>query len=166
MKKFMILLSLLPAFLLPGRAQSVPVFTSGAEYRAYVEELQRNRAETKMSQEKTMDSRRARVAQLAAEAEAETDEAQKQLLLDRVAVENRMVGEVWSRYQDDLIRFDQQLQEAEERYKFVFEEAFPYYRDREQYTKDEWKLYLKQASREIKRSETGKALKQYIKTLP
>ena len=119
-----------------------------------------------MSMNKTMESRRAKAAELAAQAEAETDEAQKQLLLDRVAVENRMVGEVWSRCQDDLIRINQQLQEAEEKYEFVFEEAFPYYRDREKYTKDQLKQYLKQASREIKRSETGKALKQYIKSLP
>ena len=166
MKKIMILLSLLSAFFLPGRAQNVPEFASGAEYLSFVENLQRERAEMEMSMNKAMDSRRAKAAELAAQAEAETDEAQKQLLLDRVAVENRMVGEVWSRCQDDLIRINQQLQEAEEKYEFVFEEAFPYYRDREKYTKDQLKQYLKQASREIKRSETGKALKQYIKTLP
>ena len=165
MKKLMILLSLLPAFLVPGRAQEAQRFTSGAEYREYVETLHLRRARTEQMQREDAERRSQRYEQFRKEAEAETDPARRKLLEDRASVEYRMIGEVGSRYFDEIHRIDKELEELEQEYGLVFEEAFPYYRDREEYTKQELKDYLKKASRAIRRSPTGKALKEYIRTL-
>ena len=162
----MILLSLLPACLVPGRAQNLWGFTSGAEYAEYVATLQQRRALLTDQQEEDVARRSARIEQLRKEAAAETDPQQRQALEDRIFGESRMIGEVGSRYLDEFYKIDQELESLQRNYEFVFPEAFPYYRDREKYNKEELKGFLKKASRQIRRSETGKALKQYIKTLP
>lgn len=152
--------------LTPGRAQEpVPEFSSGTEYREYIETLQMRRVEMLAQQESSVTSRKQKADELFKAAEAETDPDQKQLLLDRAAVENRMIGEVWGRIQSEVSMLDDQLLAVENAYKFVFVEAFPYYRNREEYSKDQLKDALKKASPAIRRSETGKALKRYIKTL-
>ena len=166
MKKLMILLSLLPACLVPGKAQNLWGFSSGAEYAEYVETLQQRRALLTDQQQEDVARRSERVEQLRKEAAAETDPQKRQALEDRIFGESRMIGEVGSRYLDEFYKIDQELAALQERYQFVFEEAFPYYREREKYSKAELQDALKKASRTIRRSPTGKALKQYIRTLP
>lgn len=165
MKRLLILLAML-TILTPGRAQqTLPEIENGADYCEYMEALQMRRAEMLAQQESSISSRRQRADELAKAAEAETNPDQKEYLLERAAVERRMIGEVFGRIQSEVSMLDDQIHAVEEHYKFVFVEAFPYYRDREEYTKDELKAALKKASPAIRRSETGKALKQYIKTL-
>ena len=166
MKKLMLLLSLLPAFLIPGRAQQVPEFATGTEYLEYVGTLQLRRSKVEQMRTEDAARRSQRYEQLTKEAAAESDAAKRRVLEDEAAVAYRMIGEVASRFLDETYNIDRELDELQERYQFVFEEAFPYYREREKYSKEELQDALKKASRTIRRSETGKALKQYIKTLP
>lgn len=166
MKKLLILLSLLPACLVPGRAQEVREFASGTEYVEYVTALQLRRAEMTNTQDETMARRRARVEELRKQAAAETDPQKRRLLEDQAAGESRMIGEAGSRYLDETYRIDRELEALQARYEFIFPEAFPYYRDREQYTKEELKGFLQKSSREIRRSWPGRQLKKYIRTLP
>jgi hypothetical protein len=166
MKKLMILLSLLPACLVPGRAQQAQGFTTGAEYREYVETLIRRRDEMERMRLEDAERRSQRYEQAKQAAEAETDPEKRKLLEDRAQMEYRMIGEVASSYFRELDTIDRELESLEAQYGLVFEEAFPYYRDREKYSKQELKDFLKQASREIRRSPTGKALKKYIRALP
>ena len=49
------------------------------------------------------------------------------------------------------------------KYALVFEDAFPYFRKRKQFSKDSLSVLLKQSSEEIQRSAVGKALRKYIK---
>ena len=162
----MILLSLLPACLVPGKAQNPWGFSNGAEYAEYVATLQLRRAQLDDQRKEDAARRSARVEQLRKEAAAESDPQKRRVLEDRIFGESRMIGEVGSRYLDELYKIDEELESLQRNYEFVFPEAFPYYRDREKYGKEELKGFLKKASREIRRSETGKALKKYIKSLP
>ena len=149
-----------------ARAQESPVFTSGAEYIQYVETLQLRLSKLEQMRVEDAARRSQRYEQLTKEAAAETDAAKRRVLEDEAAVAYRMIGEVASRFLDEKYKIDRELEELQERYQFVFPEAFPYYRDREQYSKAELKDALKKASPAIRRSEAGKALKKYIKTLP
>lgn len=166
MKKLFMLFGLLPALILPGRAQEPQEFKTGAEYVSFIQDQQRRRAEILSMQDEAVAARQERVASLEKELEACTDPQQRSLLQDRLYVERRMIGEVGSRYLQDLADIDERIISAEQRYQFVFPEAFPYYRDREEYSKEELRGFLKQASGKIRRSEQGKALKKYIKSLP
>ena len=163
----MILLSLLPAFLRPCSAQPVPEFTSGAEYLAYVEQLREDIATLEAKVKDATASAMSKADELRAQAEAETDPVKKQRLLDEAALVARSGGMgVGSREDRELLTLQQRLRDVQNRYKFVFEEAFPFYEERERYSKEALKESLKAASRQIRRSPTGKALKKYIKTLP
>ena len=165
MKKYFFILALL-TLLIPVRAQeTVPKFSSHADFLDYFEAFQMRRAELLAQQESAVNSRRQKADAYLEAAEAETDPDQKQLLLERAAVERRMIGEVFGSIQHELSQVDSKIQAIEEKYKFIYPEAFPYYRDREQYSKEELQDALKKASRAIRRSETGKALKLYINTL-
>ena len=60
-------------------------------------------------------------------------------------------------------RNQEERQKLEQQYALVFEDAFPYYLQRELFTKDSLSLLLNSASAEIRRSKVGKALNKYIK---
>ena len=49
-----------------------------------------------------------------------------------------------------------------DKYALIFEDAFPYLRQRKMFTKDSLAVLLSKASTEIQESETGKALRLYI----
>ena len=53
-------------------------------------------------------------------------------------------------------------QALQEKYSLVFEDAFPYFMQRNKFTKDSLAVLLSKASTEIQESETGKALRLYI----
>ena len=166
MKKLFLLFGLLSAMILPGRAQDAWAFRNGEEYASYVELLQTRLAESLSAQDNAVGIRRERRASLKSQLDTCTDPQLCRILQSSIDDEFFMIGQVNSRYLQDQREIEEKLKSVQERYQFVFPEAFPYYRDREEYSKEELQGFLKQASGKIRRSEQGKALKQYIKTLP
>ena len=96
------------------------------------------------------------------EKEAEANPELKDSLLS-LAAEERKIGEAFMPALQARMDSNQAERRAlQEKYSLVFEEAFPYFRQRKMLSKDSLAVLLSKASAEIQESETGKALRYFI----
>ena len=96
------------------------------------------------------------------EKEAEANPELKDSLL-AVAAEERKIGEaLMPALQARMDSNQAERQVLQEKYSLVFEDAFPYFRQRKRIAKDSLAVLLSKASIEIQESESGKALRYYI----
>ena len=96
------------------------------------------------------------------EKEAEANPELKDSLL-ALAAEERKIGEAFMPALQARMDSNQAERRAlQEKYSLVFEEAFPYFRQRNMFSKDSLAVLLSKASVEIQESETGKALRYFI----
>ena len=80
-----------------------------------------------------------------------------------IAVEERRIGDsLKPDLQAKMDRNQEERNELEKRYALVFEDAFPYFRQRKHHSKDSLSVLLSSASEEIRQSRTGQALRKYI----
>ena len=80
-----------------------------------------------------------------------------------IAAEERRIGDsLKPDLQAKMDRNDEERSELEKRYSLVFEDAFPYFRQRKRHSKDSLSILLNSASEEIQQSKTGQALRKYI----
>lgn len=80
-----------------------------------------------------------------------------------IAVEERRIGDsLKPDLQAKMDRNQEERNELEKRYALVFEEAFPYFRQRKHHSKDSLSVLLNSASEEVRQSRTGQALRNYI----
>ena len=98
------------------------------------------------------------------EKEAEANPELKDSLL-ALAAEERKIGEAFMPTLQARMGSNQEERQALlDRYALVFEDAFPYFIMRNQFSKDSLSVLLKKSSSEIRHSAAGKALRKYIKT--
>ena len=98
------------------------------------------------------------------EKEAEANPELKDSLL-AIAAEERKIGESFMPALQARMDSNQEERPAlQDKYALVFEEAFPYFRQRKMLSKDSLAVLLSKASAEIRESETGKALRRFIDT--
>ena len=151
--KIALLLTLLSSF-----AQVLP---SNDAYRACMDSL--NREYVSITNEWNQEIPPHFMAAMRLEKEAEAHPEIRDSLL-ALAVRERETGQgLVTIYQGKLSRNQNARQELMERHALLFEDAFPYFAMRNQFSKDSLSVLLKSASREIRRSEKGKALHKYIK---
>ena len=80
-----------------------------------------------------------------------------------IAAEERRIGDsLEPGLQARMDRNQEERNGLEKRYALVFEDAFPYFRQRKHFSKDSLSVILHSASEEIRQSRTGKALRKYI----
>ena len=140
---------------------SAQELTSEAAYKAYMDSLSREFASTLSEWNRTIPPHFREAMRLEKEAEAHP-ELKDSLLA--IAAEERKIGQsLRAPLQAEQDRIQEEQIATMERYALVFEEAFPYFRMRKQYTKDSLSVLLKKSSPAIRQSHTGKALKKYIK---
>ena len=97
------------------------------------------------------------------EKEAESHPEQKDSLL-AIAARERQTGQaLMPALQKQMTDNQAERQALMDKYALVFEEAFPYFKMRKQFSKDSLSVLLKESSAEIQRSASGKALRKYIK---
>ena len=97
------------------------------------------------------------------EKEAEEHPELKDSLL-AIATKEREIGQdIMPTLQERMNNNQAERQALMDKYALVFEDAFPYFRMRKQFSKDSLSVLLKQSSEEIQRSAVGKALRKYIK---
>lgn len=97
------------------------------------------------------------------EKEAEEHPELKDSLL-AIATKERDIGQnIMPALQERMNNNQAERQALMDKYALVFEDAFPYFRMRKQFSKDSLSVLLKQSSEEIQRSAVGKALRKYIK---
>ena len=97
------------------------------------------------------------------EKEAEEHPELKDSLL-AIATKEREIGQdIMPTLQERMNNNQAERQALMDKYALVFEDAFPYFRIRKQFSKDSLSVLLKQSSEEIQRSAVGKALRKYIK---
>ena len=97
------------------------------------------------------------------EKEAEEHPELKDSLL-AIATKEREIGQsIMPALQERMNNNQAERQALMDKYALVFEDAFPYFRMRKQFSKDSLSVLLKQSSKEIQRSAVGKALRKYLK---
>ena len=123
-------------------ASSLPAqeITSNAAYRARMDSLSSAFSAVVNEWNKAIPPHFRKAMQLEKEAEAHP-EIKDSLLA--IAAEERKTGEM-------------------DKYALIFEDAFPFFAMRKQFSKDSLAILLSKASSEIQESETGKALRLYI----
>ena len=97
------------------------------------------------------------------EKEAESHPEHKDSLL-AIAAKERQTGQaLMPALQQQMDDNQAERQALMDKYALVFEDAFPYFLMRKQFSKDSLSILLKKSSPEIQRSARGKALRKYIK---
>lgn len=96
------------------------------------------------------------------EKEAEGNPEHRDSLLALASSHRKIVKEKISSLQAAMDKVNAEISTLEKQYELVFEEAFPHFRKRKLLTKDTLSVILEQASPQIRKSQTGKALKKYI----
>lgn len=97
------------------------------------------------------------------EKEAEANPELKDSLL-AIAAEERKIGESFMPgLQAKMNNNQEERQALMDRYAQVFEDAFPYFIMRNQFSKDSLSVLLKKSSSEIRHAAVGKALRKFIK---
>lgn len=135
--------------------------TSGAAYKAYMDSLSREYSSLIDEWNATIPPHNIKAMRLEEEAEAHP-ELRDSLLA--IATEERQIAKnIMAPLQAEKNRIQEEQIETMWKYALVYEEAFPYFRGRNQFTKDSLSVLLKKSSPAIRHSRTGKALKKYIK---
>ena len=80
-----------------------------------------------------------------------------------IATKEREIGQsIMPALQERMNNNQAERQALMDKYALVFEDAFPYFVMRKQFSKDSLSVLLKQSSKEIQRSAVGKALRKYL----
>ena len=143
-------------------ASSLPAqeITSNAAYRARMDSLSSVFSTVVNEWNKAIPPHFRKAMQLEKEAEAHP-EIKDSLLA--IAAEERKTGEAFMlALQEKMDNNQAERQALMDKYALIFEDAFPYLRQRKMFTKDSLAVLLSKASTEIQESETGKALRLYI----
>ena len=132
-----------------------------AAYKARIDSLNVAWGEIMNDWNKTIPPHFIKAMRLEKEAE-EHPELRDSLLA--VAAKERAIGEsLKASAQEKLDRNQEERRALMDKYSLVFEDAFPYFILREQFTKDSLSALLRKSSAEIRHSATGKSLRKYIK---
>ena len=144
-------------------ASSLPAqeITSNAAYRARMDSLSSAFSAVVNEWNKAIPPHFRKAMQLEKEAEAHP-EIKDSLLA--IAAEERKTGEAFMpALQEKMDNNQAERQALMDKYALIFEDAFPFFAMRKQFSKDSLSVLLKQSSEEIQRSAVGKALRKYIK---
>ena len=144
-------------------ASSLPAqeITSNAAYRARMDSLSSAFSAVVNEWNEAIPPHFRKAMQLEKEAEAHP-EIKDSLLA--IAAEERKTGEAFMpALQEKMDNNQAERQALMDKYALVFEDAFPYFVMRKQFSKDSLSVLLKQSSKEIQRSAVGKALRKYLK---
>ena len=150
------ILALLPA--ISVRAQDLP---DNAAYNACIDSLKKVMSALVEEWNATISPHMREAIRLEKEAEAHPD--LKDSLLALAAKERKTGQDKMPALQERIDKNQTDRNELEKRYALVFEDAFPYFRLRKQFSKDSLSVLLKKSSQEIRHSARGKALRKYIK---
>ena len=135
--------------------------TSNAAYKACMDSLMRVKSTLFEEWNATIPSHFREAMRL--EKEAQTYPELKDSLL-ALATEEREIGQgIMSNLQERMDKNQAEQQALTDKYALVFEDAFPFFVMRKQFSKDSLSILLNKSSAEIQRSATGKALRKYIK---
>lgn len=135
--------------------------TSNAAYKARMDSLIRVYLSINDEWNATISPHFKEAARL--EKEAEEHPERKDSLL-AIATKERKIGQVsMPALQERMNNNQAERQAFREKYALVFEDAFPYFFLRDQFSKDSLTVLLKNSSQEIQQSANGKALRKYIK---
>ena len=143
-------------------ASSLPAqeITSNAAYRARMDSLSSAFSAVVNEWNKAIPPHFRKAMQLEKEAEAHP-EIKDSLLA--IAAEERKTGESFMpALQEKMDNNQAERQALMDKYALIFEDAFPFFAMRKQFSKDSLAILLSKASSEIQESETGKALRLYI----
>lgn len=143
-------------------ASSLPAqeITSNAAYRARMDSLSSAFSAVVNEWNEAIPPHFRKAMQLEKEAEAHP-EIKDSLLA--IAAEERKTGEAFmSALQEKMDNNQAERQALMDKYALIFEDAFPFFAMRKQFSKDSLAILLSKASSEIQESETGKALRLYI----
>lgn len=143
-------------------ASSLPAqeITSNAAYRARMDSLSSAFSAVVNEWNETIPPHFRKAMQL--EKEAEANPERKDSLL-AIAAEERKIGEAFMpALQEKMDNNQAERQALMDKYALIFEDAFPFFAMRKQFSKDSLAILLSKASSEIQESETGKALRLYI----
>ena len=143
-------------------ASSLPAqeITSNAAYRARMDSLSSAFSAVVNEWNEAIPPHFRKAMQLEKEAEAHP-EIKDSLLA--IAAEERKTGEAFMpALQEKMDNNQAERQALMDKYALIFEDAFPFFAMRKQFSKDSLAILLSKASSEIQESETGKALRLYI----
>ena len=143
-------------------ASSLPAqeITSNAAYRARMDSLSSAFSAVVNEWNEAIPPHFRKAMQLEKEAEAHP-EIKDSLLA--IAAEERKTGEAFMPALQEKMDNNQAERHAlMDKYALIFEDAFPFFAMRKQFSKDSLAILLSKASSEIQESETGKALRLYI----
>lgn len=143
-------------------ASSLPAqeITSNAAYRARMDSLSSAFSAVVNEWNEAIPPHFRKAMQLEKEAEAHP-EIKDSLLA--IAAEERKTGEAFMpTLQEKMDNNQAERQALMDKYALIFEDAFPFFAMRKQFSKDSLAILLSKASSEIQESETGKALSLYI----
>lgn len=143
-------------------ASSLPAqeITSNAAYRARMDSLSSAFSAIVNEWNEAIPPHFRKAMQL--EKEAEANPKRKDSLL-AIAAEERKIGEAFMpALQEKMDNNQAERQALMDKYALIFEDAFPFFAMRKQFSKDSLAILLSKASSEIQESETGKALRLYI----
>ncbi len=138
--------------------------TSNAAYKAYIDSLETEYGQLIEEWNETIPPHFIEAMRLEKEAEAHPE--WKDSLLALAAEERRIGQSLMPSLQAEQDRIQEMRNATMLHYALVYEDAFLYFSDRKNYTKDELADILKSASAEIRHSPRGKALKKYIRHNP
>lgn len=97
------------------------------------------------------------------EYEAQKHPEQRDSLLALAAAERNIAKDYMPACQARIDSVQNEIKALNERYALIVEDAFPYFRQRKNFTKDSLSGLLKQTSPAIRRSKTAAALRRYIR---
>ena len=157
--KIHLLLSL--CVLLMSTALDAQNITSNAAYKSCMDSLIRVRSALVEEWNATIPPHFREAMRL--EKEAESHPEHKDSLLAIAAKERQTVQALMPALQQQMDDNQAERQALMDKYALVFEDAFPYFRMRKQFSKDSLSILLKKSSPEIQRSAPGKTLRKYIK---
>ena len=147
--------------LLMSTALGAQNITSNAAYKSCMDSLIRVRSALVEEWNATIPPHFREAMRL--EKEAESHPEHKDSLL-AIAAKERQTGQALKpALQQQMDDNQAERQALMDKYALVFEDAFPYFQMRKQFSKDSLSILLKKSSPEIQRSARGKALRKYIK---
>lgn len=155
-----IAIALLAVLLLAGSALAQDL-TSNAAYTARMDSLVRVHFAITDEWNETIPPHFMEAMRL--EKEAESHPERKDSLLAMAARERQTGQALMPALQERMDDNQAERQALMDKYALVFEDAFPYFLMRKQFSKDSLSVLLKKSSTEIQRSARGKALRKYIK---
>ena len=158
MKKVLLLFTLLLLATSILQAQDIP---NNAAYNSRMDSLKTVFSDIMKEWNRAIPPHNVEAMRLEKEAKAHPE--LQDSLLAIAGRERETAREIMAALQARINSNSEERQALRDRYALVFEDAFPYFLARKQYTKDSLSVLLKSASAEIRHSRQGKGLRKYIK---